>query len=94
MGGGRIKGVEGWEGVELEEENSPPSHLLSLVHKITNVPVVYMGLDVWIWMGRNPFLGVYFSTFLGPNGTRYACCQFRAQKSLDFRAHLFKRPSL
>jgi hypothetical protein len=25
-----------------------------LVHKITNVPVVYIGLDVWIWMGGNP----------------------------------------
>ncbi len=33
--------------------------LLSLVHKITNVPVVYMGLDVWIWMGGNPFLGAF-----------------------------------
>ncbi len=69
------------------------SCLLSLVHKITNVPVVYMGGDVGIWMGGNPFLGTFegvgpeISTFLGPNGTRYASCHFRAQKILDFRAH-------
>jgi hypothetical protein len=31
--------------------------LLSLVDKITNVPVVYMGLDVWIWMGEIHFSG-------------------------------------
>ncbi len=30
--------------------------LLSLVHKITNAPVVYMGLDIWIWMW-----GIHFS---------------------------------
>ncbi len=47
----------------------------------------------------NPFLGTFegvgpeISTFLGPNGTRYAHYQFRAQESLDFRAHPFKRPS-
>jgi hypothetical protein len=36
------------------------------------------------------------STFLGPNGTRYDRCHFRAQKSLDYRAHPFKsiRPAL
>jgi hypothetical protein len=33
-----------------------PLHLLSLVHKISNVPVVYLGLDVWILMG-----GIHFS---------------------------------
>ncbi len=33
------------------------------------------------------------STFLGPNGTRYARCHFKAQKRLDFRAHQnFKNP--
>jgi hypothetical protein len=54
-----------------------------------------MGLD-----GGNPFLGAFeevgpeISTFLGPNGTCYARCHFRAQKSLDFMAHPFKRPSL
>ncbi len=64
--------------------------LLSLVQKITNVPVVYMRLDVWIWMGENPFLeafegvGPEISTFLGPNGTRYA--------RSHVRAHPFKRP--
>jgi hypothetical protein len=31
----------------------------SLVHKITNVPVVYLGLDIWIWMWGNPFLGAF-----------------------------------
>jgi hypothetical protein len=34
------------------------------------------------------------STFLGPNGTCCARCHFRAQKSLNFRTHPFKRPSL
>jgi hypothetical protein len=29
------------------------------VHKITNLPFVYMGLDVWIWMGGNQFLGAF-----------------------------------
>jgi hypothetical protein len=44
----------------------------SLFHKITNVPVVYMGRDVWIWKGGNPFFGPFegvcpeISTFLGP----------------------------
>jgi hypothetical protein len=33
-------------------------------------------------------------TFLGLNGIRCARCHFRAQKSLDFKAHPFKRPSL
>jgi hypothetical protein len=34
--------------------------LESLVHKITNVPVfLFMGMDVWIWMGVNPFLGPF-----------------------------------
>ncbi len=33
------------------------SSLLSLVHKITKVTVVYMGLDIWIWMGGNLLLG-------------------------------------
>ncbi len=37
---------------------------------------------------------VLFSTFLGPNGTRCARCHFRAQKSLDFRAHPFERALL
>ncbi len=32
-------------------------NFLSLGHKITNVPVVYVGLDIWIWMGGNPFFG-------------------------------------
>jgi hypothetical protein len=51
-------------------------------------------------MGGHPFLGPFegvgpkISTFLGPNGTRCARCHFRAQQSLDFRAHPFKRPSL
>jgi hypothetical protein len=27
------------------------------IHKITNVPVVYMGLGVWIWMGEIHFSG-------------------------------------
>jgi hypothetical protein len=31
-------------------------------------------------------MGPEISTFLGPNGTRYTRCNFRAQKSLDFRA--------
>ncbi len=48
-----------------------------------------MGLDIWIWMGGNPFLGAFagvgpeISTFLSPNGTR-----------CHFSAHPFKRPSL
>jgi hypothetical protein len=37
----------------------PEISCLSLIYKITNVPVVYMGLDVWIWMGGNPFLGAF-----------------------------------
>jgi hypothetical protein len=47
--------------------------------------------------GGTPFLDTFegvgpeISTFLGPNGTSYARCHFRAQKSLDFRAHPFKR---
>jgi hypothetical protein len=37
-----------------------------------NVPVVYMGRDVWIWMGGNPYRGPFegvgpgIETFLGP----------------------------
>jgi len=49
------------------------------VHKITNAPVVLMAWDVkWISSGQyallGPFIGVgpEFSTFLGPNGTRFA----------------------
>jgi hypothetical protein len=34
-----------------------PWNLLSLLHKITNVPVVYMGAGVWIWMGVIHFSG-------------------------------------
>jgi hypothetical protein len=51
-----------------------------------------MGLDIWIWMWGNPFLGAFevvgpeISTFLGPNGTLYASCHFRA--------HPLKRPLL
>jgi hypothetical protein len=30
---------------------------MSLVDKITNVPDVYLGLDVWIWMGEIHSLG-------------------------------------
>ncbi len=44
--------------------------------------------------GRLKGGGPEISTFLGPNGTCYARSHFRAQKSLDFRAHPFKRPSL
>ncbi len=84
-----------WMGPEISCL-SRVSCLLSI--KLPMYPVVYMGLDVWIWMGENPFLrsfegvGPEISTFLGQNGTRYARTHFRAQKSLDFRAHLFKRP--
>jgi hypothetical protein len=45
---------------------------------------------ILIW--ANPLLrplegvGPEISTFLGPNCTRFACCHFRAQESLDFMA--------
>jgi hypothetical protein len=54
----------------------------------TNVPFFYMGLEVWIWMGENPFIGPFegvgpeIETFLGTNGTRCDRYHFRAQKSL------------
>jgi hypothetical protein len=79
----------------MGRESTPPPHPYCTVlcteqfrnqHKITNVPVVYMGLDVWIWKGVNSFLGAFegvgpeISTFLDPNGTRYARCHFRAKK--------------
>jgi hypothetical protein len=72
------------EGGPLEKGVGPETH----VHKITNVPVFYMAL------GLNDFdacksildplegVGPELSTFLGPNGTRFACCHFIAQKSI------------
>ncbi len=61
------------------------------VHKITNVPVFYMELILYLMVLRraNPLFGVLdgeaqeISTFLGPNGTCFvAHSHFRAQKSL------------
>jgi hypothetical protein len=36
---------------------------------ITNVPVpvVYMGLDLWIWIGENPFLAPHYGLLPHPN---------------------------
>jgi hypothetical protein len=45
-------------------------------------------------MGANPLLGPLegvgqkFSTFLVPNGTHFARCHYRTQKSLDFQGPL------
>jgi hypothetical protein len=44
-------------------------------------------MDIWIWMGGNPFLGAFewvgpeISTFLGPNGTRYSRCRSLGMKT-------------
>ncbi len=53
--GNSIQNPEHFAGNSVADPNPVPFwpwNLLSLVHKITNVPVVYMGLDVWIWMGE------------------------------------------
>jgi hypothetical protein len=55
-----------------------------------NLPVVYMGRDVWIWMGcisyRGPFEGVgpEIETFLGPEMATSAASAIWAQKSRVF----------
>jgi hypothetical protein len=49
-----------------------------------------------ILMRENPLLGPLEGVspdnldFLGPNGTHFACCHFRAQKSLNFQGHPFQ----
>ncbi len=53
-----------------------------------NVPVVYMVWEVMILMRATSI-----PTFLGQNGTRFACCHFRAQKSLDFQGTPSSGPS-
>ncbi len=63
-----------------------------------NVPVVYMGRDVWIWMGGNLQRGLFEGVgteseiFLGPETATRAASAICAQKRQDFRAHLFKWP--
>jgi hypothetical protein len=57
-----------------------------------NIPVVYMGRDVWIWMGGNPQRGPFegvgpeMETFLDPEMATSEASAIRAQKSLDFSA--------
>jgi hypothetical protein len=71
----------------------PPSVQISLTQNCTWVslqpPSCFCG-DIGFFEEKNqcPYIAysLEISTFLGPNGTRYARCHFRAQKSLDFSA--------
>ncbi len=81
-----------------------PFVLPGLVLLSIKLPMYLLFIWGWAWTygfgwGKSISRGVWrggpeISTFLGPNGTRYACCHFRAQKSLDFRPNPFKRPLL
>ncbi len=57
-----------------------------------------MALGLMILMGANPLLGPLEGVgpenldFFGPNGIRYACGHFRAQKVSIFRARPFQWP--
>jgi hypothetical protein len=61
------------------------------VLKITNVPVFYMALRLNDLLEANLLLrplewvGPENLDFIGPNGTPFARCHFRAQNSRDFQ---------
>ena len=49
-----------------------------------------MGLELIDFDAVNPLLAsLEGGTFLGPNGTCFACYHFRAQESLDFQGPFF-----
>jgi hypothetical protein len=52
--------------------------VLALALALTHLQTNYSGH----WKGWS----LQISTFLGPNGTRFAGCHFRTQKSLDFQS--------
>ncbi len=52
---------------------------------------IYMGLDIWIWMGKNPFLGPFEGVgpesldFFVPKWHSLRSLPFKGPKSLDFQ---------
>jgi hypothetical protein len=68
-------------------------HNCTRVHKTTNVPVVFMARYVMILRGATSLRGALDSTFLGPNGTRFARAISGPKKVSIFRAHPFQCPS-
>ncbi len=76
-----------------------PWNLLSI--KLPLYLFFYIGLDVWIWMRGNPFLGLFEGVgpdsfnFFGPKWHSLHWLPFNGPKKVStFRAHTFKRLSL
>ncbi len=54
--------------------------------------VIRLEVSVYNVYITNQFQTTFISTFLGPNGTRFARCHFRVQKSLDFQGPSLPMP--
>jgi hypothetical protein len=73
------------------QKRLPPYSTLHNLYRSIKLPVVFMARYryVMILMRANPLLGPLEGVspenldFLGPNGTCFACCHFRAHKSLN-----------
>jgi hypothetical protein len=75
---------------EYRIQNTSETH----VHKITNVPVFYLALELMILMVANPLLGLLEG--MGPENQMALVSLYAIsgpKKVLIFRAHLFQWPS-